>query len=73
MRAESMLSCPSCRLGTAIVFLALYYKSFVGAKQPPPAPRASPSKVPLKSPSRSPLEARSGKLQWDMEAAGKHS
>ena len=63
------------RLGTAIVFVALYYKSFGGGSKAPQAPRPSDAlKSPLQSPSNSPGDVASGSVpQWDMESAGKHS
>jgi len=73
--AESSLG--TCRLGTAIVFVALYYKSFTGSKQAPQAPKTSPAKLPVRSPGRtpgrSPRDPATGKPQWDMESAGRRS
>ena len=64
-----------CRLGTTIVFVALYYKSFGAGSKAPPAPRTiDVSKSPLQSPSKSPGDIASESMpQWDMESAGKHS
>ncbi|CAL5223690.1 g6242 [Coccomyxa viridis] len=64
-------------LGTAVVFVALYFKTFSKGKQAQQAPKSSPAKDPLRSPgktpTRSPKLASTGKPQWDMEAAGKRS
>ncbi len=69
--------CVPCRLGTAVVFVALYFKTFSKGKQAQQAPKSSPAKDPLRSPgktpTRSPKLASTGKPQWDMEAAGKRS
>ena len=64
-----------CRLGTTIVFVALYYKSFGSGSKAPQAPRPTDtSKSPLRSPSKSPGNVASGSMpQWDMESAGKRS
>ena len=66
-----------CRLGTAIVFVALYFKTFTKGKQAQQAPKSSPLKAPLRSPGSTPVKSpklsTTGKPQWDMESAGKRS
>ena len=77
VREMSMLIHAPCRLGTAVVFIALYFKTFTKGKQAQQAPKNSPLKDPVRSPgktpTRSPKLANTGKPQWDMEAAGKRS
>ena len=66
-----------CRLGTAVVFVALYFKTFAKGRQAQQAPRSSPSKAALRSPGSTPVKSpkrlSAGKPQWDMESAGKRS
>jgi len=55
------------RLGTAVIFVALYYKTFMGAQAKAAHPQKSPGREPLKAG----YSAKEGATSaWDMESPG---
>lgn len=55
------------RLGTAVVFAALYYKTFMGVQAKPAHPQKSPGREPLKAGYSAKEDTTSA---WDMESPG---